>query len=126
MLRIFLLSCFFTFSYSAINLFEFAQPTINSSVETNYCIDRKNYEFLETMTVSTKSPRFLLFFHAEQENGLFIEAMNQLKLNARAKYGDSVAFINTTKVERNNLTLLFPIWYTKEVIISSDIINYKD
>ena len=59
MLRIFLLSCFLSFSYSAINLFEFAQPIINSSVETNYCIDGNNYEFLETMTVSTKSPRFL-------------------------------------------------------------------
>tara|TARA_Y100001970_G_C14131377_1_gene801893 strand:+ start:197 stop:577 length:381 start_codon:yes stop_codon:yes gene_type:complete len=126
MLRIFLLSCFLSFSYSAISLFEFVQPTINSSVETNYCIDGNNYEFLETMTVSTKSPRFLLFFHREQENGLFIESMNQLKSNARAKYGDNVAFINTTKVERNNLTLLFPVWHTKEVIISSDIIKYKD
>ena len=42
------------------------------------------------------------------------------------KYGDKVAFINTTKVERNSLTIFFPIWYSEQIIISSDIIRLKD
>ena len=105
------------------NIADFFKPTINTSIETNYCIENNNFEYLETMTVSLKSPRILLFFSSKQENGLFTEAMNKLKTSARSKYSDNIAFINTTKVERNNLTLLFPIWYTEEIIISSDIVK---
>ena len=108
------------------NPLDFLMPSINSSVETNYCIEENNFEYLETITVSLESPRLLLLFSQKQANGLFTEAMNRLKIDAREKYGDNVAFINTTKVERNNLTLLFPIWYTEEIIISSDIIKFND
>jgi len=116
--------CFTTLNAAFSSPLDFMMPSINSSVATNYCIENNNFEYLETMTVSVKSPKLFLFFDVKQKNGLFTEVMNQLKKEARDKYGNNVAFINTTKVERNNLTIIFPILYTQEIIISADIIKF--
>mgnify|MGYP001472775320 CR=1 FL=1 len=106
---------------------DFFKPKTNTAIETNYCIENNNFEYLETMTISIENPRFILFFSEKETNGLFVEAINQLKKEARNKYGNNVGIINVTKVERNNLIFpLFILYYKEEIIISADIIKFDD
>ena len=126
-MRYYLIILCFTILNAAFNSpWDFMMPSINSSVTTNYCIENNKFEHLETMTVSIEAPRLFLFFSEKQINGLFTEVMNKLKKEARDKYGNNVAFINATKVERNNLTIFFPIFYTQEIILSADIVKFTE
>ena len=95
-----MLSTYLFGSVSFKNPLDFLWPTQNSSVETNYCIDDNNFEYLETITVSGKKPRLLSMISIDSKESLFITTMNRLKNEARDKYGDNVGFINTTKVEK--------------------------
>ncbi len=123
-----MLSTYLFGSVSFKNPLDFLWPTQNSSVETNYCIDDNNFEYLETITVSGKKPRLLSMISIDSKESLFITTMNRLKNEARDKYGDNVGFINTTKVEK--IGFFFPvlsnIYYNELIIISADIIRFKE
>ena len=109
----------------------FMLPTINSSVQSNYSINNNDVDYLETMTYSIKSPVILLFFSMQPENGTYIATMNQLKKKARNKYGSNIGFSNVISTKRTNYNIfnILPPWilfYTQEVIISADIIRFKN
>tara|TARA_B100000029_G_scaffold429288_1_gene439606 strand:- start:906 stop:1313 length:408 start_codon:yes stop_codon:yes gene_type:complete len=126
----FVLSFIFSAEIFLRNPIDVFNPEVNYSINTNYSLQENNYEILSTMTYSVDSWRILLFISIAPKNGLFLSAFNSLKEDAKRKYGNNIGFINVVATQRNNL--IFPIgllWgslYKEEVIVSADIIKFKN